>query len=126
MITIKSKSSERLIIDMEMNGKKYPMLVDTGATVSIINERLKGLTYDRHPPMQLQGLGGGSEGRRVITVGRIGGRIVNQFLSTDIRNIRESIEQETGIKIEGIIGLPQLKFACAVIDTVNNEIRVPE
>ena len=127
MKAIKSKAAERLIVDVEMNGNKYPMLVDTGATLSLISESVRGLLFDkRRRPMEMQGIGGKIYGKRVITTGLMGGRIVNQFLSTDISNIRESIEQETGIRIDGIIGLPQLKFAGAVIDTANNEILVPD
>lgn len=127
MKTIKSKSEERLIVDVVMNGKKLPMLIDTGATVSLVSDRVKGLAYDPvRPDVPLEGIGGKASGRRVITQGTIGGRVVNQFLATDIRNIRNSIERETGIAIEGVVGLKQLMFAGVVIDASNGVIMIPE
>ena len=44
------------------------------------------------------------------------GRTVNQFISSDLTVIRESILQSTGIKIAGILGTPAIKELGMVID----------
>lgn len=127
MKTIKSKSEHRLIVDVVMNGKSLPMLIDTGATVSLISNKVKGLVFDtKRPDVPLEGIGGASSGRRVITPATIGGRVINQFVATDIDNIRKSIARETGIRIEGVVGLKQLRFAGVVINTDSGDIMVPE
>ena len=43
-------------------------------------------------------------------------RAVNQFISSDLTVIRESILQQTGIKIAGILGTPAIKELGMVID----------
>lgn len=126
MKRIKSKSDKRLIIDVEMNGKQIPMLVDTGATVALISDKLKGLAYDtKRGDVPLQGVGGKAEGKRVITMATINGKPLSQFVATDIRHLRDSIFKETNIYIEGIISLPQMRFVGMAIDTTNNEISIP-
>lgn len=49
-------------------------------------------------------------------------KTISQFLLTDIENIVDSINRETGIKILGIIGLPQMKFTGINIDANDNLI----
>ena len=44
------------------------------------------------------------------------GRQVNQFISSDLTAIRESILQSTGINIAGILGTPAIKELGMVID----------
>ena len=127
MKTIKSKSDKRIIVDVTMNGKEVPMLIDTGATVGLVSNKLKGLVFDNRPLLPLQGFGsmGTAKGRRVVTQGIIGDKNISQFLATDIRNIQSSIKAETGITIEGVIGLPQMKFVGMIVDTSANVIKIP-
>jgi hypothetical protein len=52
----------------------------------------------------------------------IGEKIIPQFLLADIGNVVESIERDTGIKILGIISLPQMKMVGMGIDANDNLI----
>lgn len=45
---------------------------------------------------------------------------IGQFLLADIDDVVESIEAQTGIRILGIISLPQMKVAGVNIDTNSN------
>ena len=103
-MTIKSKCDRRLIVDVTFNGKKIPMLVDTGATVALVSDRLRGLEVDKkRKRVNIQGAGGELDGRIVKNWFYLGGKPMAQFVRTDISNIQESIRRETGITIEGVI-----------------------
>ena len=125
MTTIQSKTDKRLIVDVVVNGRQLPMLIDTGATVGLISDKIEGLTIDRkRQPVKFQGLDGVSKGRRCYTIATLAGKIINQFLVADIEEIQESILQETGITIYGIVGLQQMRFIGMIIDTQNNTITI--
>ena len=61
MKKIKSLSEKRLIIPAKLNGKDANFLIDTGATVALISDRIKkkyGLIVGRKFPGSLVGAGG--------------------------------------------------------------------
>ncbi len=61
MKKIKSLSERRLIIPAKLNGKDANFLVDTGATVALVSDRIKkkyGLMVGKKFPKPLVGAGG--------------------------------------------------------------------
>jgi hypothetical protein len=70
-------------------------------------------------------VGAGGEMRNVRycnTFVNIGNKVIPQFLLADISDVVESIKRETGVKILGIISLPQMKVANLSLDCNDNEI----
>lgn len=128
MYRVKSKSNKRLIIEVEVNGKEANMLIDTGASVGFFdsNQRKKfGLIEGKDYQGTLVGAGGTVQKvKHCNTMANLQGRTIPQFLLADIGSVVKSVENETGIKILGIIGLPQMKIAHLGIDCDDMEIIV--
>lgn len=126
MKRIKSISDKRLIIEAKVNDKKAYFLVDTGASIGLIdnNKRKKfDLSVGREYNGTLVGAGGEMRNvRHCNTFVEFENKIIPQFLLTDISGVVESIERETGVEILGIISLPQMKMANLSIDCNDNEI----
>lgn len=118
-----SRTDKRLIVDVNINGKPVPMLVDTGATVGLVSKDLRGLLIDKvRPSIELQGAGGATTAYRCNTLGTLAGKTLPQFFATDIKGVVKSIKAETGISIGGVLSLPQLRYLGAKIDTFNGKI----
>lgn len=125
MKKIKSLSEKRLIVTAKMNGKDANFLIDTGATVALVSERIKkkfGLMVGKRFPKPLVGAGGNFYAYYCNTPAYIEGKPLTQFLVADIDNICDSIKQETGIEIHGIISLPQMQFVGMQIDANDHMI----
>ncbi len=126
MKRIKSISEKRLIIEVKVNDKKAYFLIDTGASIGLIdnNKRKKfDLSVGREYNGTLVGAGGEMRNvRHCNTFVEFENKIIPQFLLTDISGVVESIKRETGIEIIGIISLPQMKMANLSIDCNDNEI----
>ena len=60
--------------------------------------------------------------RHCDTFVELKGKTIPQFLFADISSVVESIERGTGVKILGIIALPQMKWAGINIDTNSGEV----
>lgn len=120
MKTLKSLSVKRFLIEGTVNGKKAIFLIDTGATVSLIDKnkvKTFGLIKGRRYNGNLIGAGGDIEDCYVCnSFVELQGKTISQFLLTDISNIVDSIRRETGYEILGIIGLPQQSFAGIQLD----------
>lgn len=119
MKKIKSLSEKRLIVTAQLNGKDANFLIDTGATVALVSERIKkeyGLIVGKKFPGMLVGAGGNFNAYYCNTPAYIEGKPLTQFLLTNIGNIVDSIKRETGIEIQGIISLPQMQFVGMQID----------
>lgn len=113
------ESYERPIISVNVNGKTLYMLIDTGSSLNVLDiDVLDKVGAEKRFRMN-----------RIVTLGAdreiwhlrsayvfVKSRPVTQFISTDIMAIRESILQETGIKIGGILGAPAIKELCMSID----------
>lgn len=127
MIKIQSETDKRIIVKGRMNGKPAFMLVDTGAVAGIINKRAEktyGLDVDRKRPMEMVGAGGQFKAYLVKDPFEIGGKQVYQFCLADISGVVNSIHQETGIFIAGIISLGQCKMLHISIDTDDHYITI--
>lgn len=126
MIQINSKSSKRLIIEGIVNGKAANFLIDTGASVGLIDDtqvKKYGLLIGKRFNGTLVGAGGEMCNiRHCNTFVEIGGKSIPQFLIADIEGVVKSIERETGIKILGIISLPQMKMVGMNVDSNDNLI----
>lgn len=126
MIELKSKSTKRLIIEGIVNGKAANFLIDTGASVGLIDDtqvKRYGLSVGKRFNGTLVGAGGEMCNiKHCNTFVEVGGKSIPQFLIADIEGVMKSIERETGIKILGIISLPQMKMVGMNVDSNDNLI----
>lgn len=126
MIELKSKSTKRLIIEGQVNGKAANFLIDTGASVGLIDDtqvKKYGLLVGKRFNGTLVGAGGEMCNiKHCNTFVEVGGKSIPQFLIADIEGVVKSIERETGIKIFGIISLPQMKMVGMNVDSNDNLI----
>ena len=126
MKRIKSISDKRLIVEGVVNGKAANFLVDTGASLALMDyDQRKKYELSVGKPYHGTIVGAGGEMRNVKycnTFVHIEDRVIPQFLLADISGVVESIKRETGIEILGIISLPQMKMANLSIDCNDNLI----
>lgn len=122
--TVKSVSDKRIIVPGIVNDREYYFLVDTGASVPLISERVRGLDVGKPYGGDIVGAGGAIKARRCDTFVYVGGKPMTQFLATNIDAIIASIKEETGVEIAGIIALPQMKFYGVEIDTDDGTIKI--
>lgn len=126
MKRIKSISEERLIIEGRVNDKEAYFLIDTGASVGMMDYG-KRYDYDLKVGRRFNGtlVGAGGEMRNVKhcdTFAHFENKVIPQFLLADISGVVESIKRETGVEILGIISLPQMKMVGLSLDCNDNEI----
>lgn len=128
MKRIKSKSEKRLIVEATVNNKAAHLLIDTGASVGFFDSSQKkkfGLIEGRSYQGTLIGAGGEIQKvKHCNTMAEFEGKTIPQFLLADISSIVKSVESETGIKILGIISLPQMKIVGLGVDANDMEIIV--
>lgn len=126
MERVKSKSDKRLIIEGQVNGKAAYFLVDTGASVAIMDDNQRrdyDLVEGREFPSKVLGVGGEMKDVHFCnTLVDFHGKMIPQFLLGDISGVVKSIMRETGLKILGIISLPQMRICGLGIDANDNEI----
>lgn len=109
-------SDKRPIVECMIGGKPAAFLLDTGASVAFIDRtfvREYDLIEGKRYHGKIVGAGGTMGGVRYCNsfVTLPNGTEVAQFLLADISAVRESIKEETGIDIVGIISWPQMKMA---------------
>lgn len=126
MTKIESQSDKRLIVEGLVNGKTAYFLIDTGASVGLMDYNRRK-EYDLAVGNRYYGtlVGAGGELRNVKvcnTFVHLGNKQIPQFLLADIDSVVKSIHKETGIEILGIIGLQQMKICGIQIDTNDNLI----
>lgn len=124
---VKSLSEKRLLMSCSVNGKAATFLVDTGATVGLIDEcqaKKYNLTKSGKFNGTLIGAGGAFRTSYVCATQVIApcNKPMTQFILSDITSVKESIQRETGKEILGIIGLPQMRMVNLFIDTLNMEL----
>lgn len=123
---IKSESEKRLIVEGQVNGKSAYFLIDTGASVGLI-DKAKKKKYGLKEGFRYHGtlIGAGGEIKNVHhcdTSVIFQGREIPQFLFADIDNVIKSIKRETGIEILGIISLKQMEFIGMNLDINSHEV----
>ena len=114
-------SDKRPIIECRIGGKPAAFLLDTGASVGIIDREFineYALSEGRRYNGTIVGAGGAMRKVRHCDsfVDLDNGKQLAQFLLADISNVRESIEAETGIAIVGVISWPQMQMAGITLD----------
>lgn len=126
MKRLKSLSEKRLIIEGKVNGKEACFLLDTGASVGLMDDnqvRDYDLAKGRRYNGTLIGAGGEMRGvRHCDTFVELDGKTIPQFLLADISGVVDSIRRETGIEILGIISLPQMSIIGMNIDVNSQEV----
>lgn len=126
MNKISSESDKRLIVKAYVNDKPAYFLIDTGATVGLIDcTKIKkfDLKSGRYYNGTLVGVGGEITNiKHCDTFVCIDDRKIPQFLLADITSVVTSVKKQTGIEILGIISLPQMKMANISIDCNDNQI----
>lgn len=126
MKRIKSLSDKRLIIEGLVNDKTARFLLDSGASVALIDKGKKkeyGLKEGRMYNGTLIGAGGEMRNvRHCDTFVEFEGKKISQFLLADIKGVVESIKRETSIEILGIISLPQMSMIGMNIDINSSEV----
>lgn len=128
MIRINSKSDKRLIVEGLVNGRAANFLIDTGASVGLMDDNQRkdyGLMAGKRFGGTILGAGGGMDNIRYCnTFLDLQGKLLSQFLLADIGGVVKSIKRETGLEILGIISLPQMKLAGIQIDANDNLITI--
>lgn len=126
MKRIKSKSEKRLVVEGKVNGKVAYFLLDSGASVGLMDDNQRGdygLVKGRRYNGTLVGAGGEMRNvRHCETFAYFEGKAIPQFLLADISGVVESIKRETGIEILGIISLPQMSIIGMNIDVNSQEL----
>ena len=125
MERIKSKSDKRLIIEGQVNGKDAYFLLDSGASVGLMDDNQRrdyDLVKGRRYGGTLVGARGEISARHCYTFLEFERKMIPQFLLADISGVVESIKRETGIEILGIISLPQMGMIGLNIDINSSEV----
>ena len=128
MTKIVSQSDKRLIVEGLVNGKAAYFLIDTGASVGLMDysrRKKYDLAVGNRYHGTLVGAGGELHNVKICnTFVELGNKKIPQFLLADIDSVVDSIRKETGIEILGIIGLQQMKICGIQIDTNDNLIMI--
>lgn len=112
-------SEKRVIIEVDINGKQAFVLIDTGSTLNLINE--KDINYfGIKKSFYIGDLANMYSDSPIYSLKncklKIGSSEYMQFGSVDLNNIILNIEEDTGIKVSGILGTPAIKELGMVID----------
>ena len=109
----------RPLIEVEINGVKTAMLIDTGSSINIIctSKLAKYGVSDMAIKNYTKTISGV---RSVYTIKNVSVDVKNRsastFYSVDIESSCKSIEYETGIEVVGILGTPAIKELGMIID----------
>ena len=124
----RSLSDKRILVKVQVNEKDGVMLLDTGASLSMIDESKSGYYGFRKGVKfagTIQGAGGEISAYHAKNLMvNLEGIAMYQFITADISSIVASIRRETGITVCGIIGLPQMKAAEIKIYPANGIIKI--
>ena len=113
------ESDSRPIVEVVVNWVRTSMLVDTGSSINIIDvNQLTNLEVKKRFKMSSANavFGKATMWQLLECDVRFRGINVYQFAASDIEMVVHSIENNTGIKIAGILGTPAIKDLGMVID----------
>lgn len=120
----------RPIIEVNINGHKAKMLVDTGSSLGIIDiNKQREFEFKLKSKMAgtITGMGGSSAEPAYQLKDcnvDIMGIPLYQFIATDISAVQKAIRDNTNIEIDGIIGTTQIKMSEMKIDLDNKVIKI--
>lgn len=122
-----SVSNERLLIPIKVNGKVVYFLIDTGASVALVDiKQIDKLKFKLGRKLASGLVGAGGEISEVYHTKDLdvdlNGHKMFQFVATDISSVKESIKRETDYEIFGILGLQQMKQVGMIIDVFENKV----
>ena len=113
------KNRNTPIIEAVINGVTVNMLIDTGASVNIINSesvyKFKGVKLYGEKHLVTVGSNTRANSLRNIEA-LIKGRAVTDFITLDLTSLQASIQAETRLEIDGIIGVNGIKQLGMIID----------
>ena len=113
------KNRNTPIIEAVINGVTVNLLIDTGASVNIINSesvyKFKGAKLYGEKHIVTVGSNTRANSLRNIEA-LVKGRRVNDFITLDLTILQGSIQAETRLEIDGIIGVNGIKQLGMVID----------
>lgn len=120
--TLETRYQNKPIVQMELNGKKTWVLLDTGSEISILNIKSQDkYGFNVHEDAKASVVGFGSKHNPIkevsnakIYFGDI--KLKSQFYAYDINNIVNSIRSRTGITISAIIGTTLMRDYGFVLD----------
>lgn len=120
--TLEARYQNKPIVQMELNGKKTWVLLDTGSDISILNIRSQDkYGFNAHEDAKASVVGLGSKHNPIKEVsnaqlyfGDI--KLKSQFYAYDINNIVASIRARSGISISAIIGTSLMREYGFVLD----------
>lgn len=125
MIT-KLLHKKRPIIRLTIDGVGRYALLDTGASLSIVNEDIANKGREYHAAV----IGAGGEQLNLYypkdTAVDIWGIRLTNFLVGDISAVRRSIKRETGLEIDMIVGSSDIKSSEMKIDLYNDIVKLGE
>lgn len=123
-MVIKIISNKVPIVKASINGIEANLLVDTGASINMIDsEKWKKFGFVEVKKVgEVAGLNGSSD---MYTTKNVSVKIADtfevvQFVSCSIASAKQSILRSEGIEIDGIIGVPGQKQLEMKIDVLNN------
>ena len=113
------KNRNTPIIEAVINGVEVNLLIDTGASVNIINSesvyKFKGAKL--YGERYLVTVRSNARANLLNNIDvKIKDRNVTRFMAIDITSLQESILAETRIEIDGIIGVSGIKELGMIID----------
>ena len=119
--------NNRLLIPVKVNGKSVYFLIDTGASIALVDiTKQKDLKFKLGTKLQGTIVGAGGEAGDVYHVKDMdvdfNGHKIYQFVATNIDGIKKSIKAATDYEIFGIISLKQMQDLNMVIDTTSGNI----
>ena len=103
-------STSRPIIEAVLNDKKRNFLLDTGASVGMLSDKIKGLHKSNRTVTIIDASGDDTECFLVDDFVVYNGRKTAQFVVSDFSGIQDSIYRETSVWIDGIIGYLQMRI----------------
>ena len=112
-------SRTRPIIDVEINGHKAAMLIDTGSELTLLSKSILGVINAEKHITKISAIG--VDG--MINIWEVEdcslsvkGVNVTSIHATNLDATCESIEARTGIRVVGILGAPAIKELKMIID----------
>ncbi len=115
------KAGDYLMIKCSLNGKPAYFLIDTGASVTVLNSKsTKNYNFDvlERKGLQTTGFGGSTAGVQIAFGADIefnNKKISMGFLAQDLTKMIRLIQNSTKLRIVGIIGTDLLKrYGCRV------------
>lgn len=121
----------RPLIPIKVNGKSVYFLVDTGASVALVDINMqKELKFKLGNKLAGTIVGASGEATEVYHVKDLdvdlNGHKIYQFVATDITAVKESIKKATDYDMFGILSYKQMKDLGMIIDTASSKVYFKE